>query len=83
MYPHDSFDSSESADPDQTIGRGRGRGRGRGHDTLRGVRGRGRGPRRVSRGRGQPRRGAADGPNRAQVAADTCTLEERKRQFQV
>eukprot|EP00105_Crassostrea_gigas_P007532 XP_011421810.1 PREDICTED: uncharacterized protein LOC105324443 [Crassostrea gigas] len=80
MYPHDtgSSDSSESADPDQTIGRGRGWGRG--SDTLRGVRGRGRGPRRVSRGRGQPRRGAADGPNRAQVAA--ATLEERNRQLQ-
>lgn len=81
MYPHytGSSDSSEPADPDQTIRRGRGRGR----DTLRGVhvRGRGRGPRRVSRGRGQPRRGAADGPNRAQVAA--ATLEERNRQLQV
>lgn len=79
MYPHDSSDSSESADPDQTIGRVRGRGRGR--DTLRGVRGRGRRPRRVSRGRGQPRRGAADGPNRAQVTA--AALEERKHQLQV
>ncbi|XP_052713883.1 uncharacterized protein LOC128187492 [Crassostrea angulata] len=80
MYPHDtgSSDSSEPADPDQTIRRGRGRGRGL--DTLRGVRGRGRGPRRASRGRGQPRRGAADGPNRAQVAA--ATLEERNRQLQ-
>lgn len=75
MYPHDSSDSSESVDPDQTIGRGRGR------DTLRGVRGRGRGPRRLSRGRGQPHRGAADVPNRAQVAA--ATFEERNRQLQV